>query len=223
MRNIVFAVLVLVVFSCKSNAPEGYVSVTVRDVEQVGSYTYLLVKAKGPEYWIAVSSMDAHPNEIYQYQGGLEMQNFYSKELDRTFEEILFLDNIIGGSAAPAMETMDVTPGSMVKVEKSDVSVTTDAGAITIAELYANPQKYEDKIIRVSGEVTKFNLAIMERNWIHIQDGTEHDGKFDLTVTSVEGFQVGTNVTVEGTVKLNVDFGYGYSYEILLETATMVR
>ncbi len=223
MRNIVFAILILIVFSCKSNVPDGYISVIVKEVEQVGSYTYLLVKAKGPEYWIAVSSMDAHSNETYQYQGGLLMQNFYSKELDRTFDEILFLDNIIGSSETSAMKTKDVTPGSMVKIEKSDVSVEAIAGAVTIAELFANPGKYENKTIRVSGEVTKFNSAIMERNWTHIQDGTEHDGKFDLTITTVEVFEVGTTVTVEGVLKLNLDFGYGYSYEILLEKATVVK
>ncbi len=223
MRNLIFAGLILIVFSCKSSVPEGYVSVMVKEVEQVGSYTYLLVKAKGPEYWIAVSSIDAHPNETYQYQGGLLMQNFYSKELDRTFDEILFLDNIIGKSISSTMQIKDVTPGSMVKIEKSDVSVEAIAGAITIAELYANPGKYEDKIIRVSGEVTKFNPAIMERNWVHIQDGTEHDGKYDLTVTSVEVFEVGSTVTVDGILKLNLDFGYGYSYEILLEQASAVK
>ena len=62
----------------------------------------------------------------------------------------------------------------------------------------------------------------MERNWVHLQDGTEFEGKFDLTVTSSEAFEVGQVVTLEGILALNRDFGYGYSYEILLEKATAV-
>ncbi len=63
----------------------------------------------------------------------------------------------------------------------------------------------------------------MELNWVHIQDGTEFEGKFDLTVTSTESFKVGSVVTLEGVLALNKDFGYGYSYEVLLEKATAIQ
>ena len=75
----------------------------------------------------------------------------------------------------------------------------------------------------MSGEVAKYNPAIMERNWIHIQDGTEFEGKYDLTATSSESFEVGQVVSLQGVVALNRDFGYGYAYEVLLENATAVR
>ena len=39
----------------------------------------------------------------------------------------------------------------------------------------------------------------MKRNWVHLQDGTEFNGKFDLTITSDEIFMVGSVVTVEGS------------------------
>jgi len=63
----------------------------------------------------------------------------------------------------------------------------------------------------------------MERNWVHLQDGTEFDGKYDLTVTSLELFEVGQVITVEGILALNRDFGYGYEYELLLEKATQIK
>jgi hypothetical protein len=103
------------------------------------------------------------------------------------------------------------------------VHVEKVEGAVTIAEIFADPGAYEGKSIRVKGEVTKYNPAIMERNWVHLQDGTEFDGKFDLTATSNESFEVGTVVILEGILALNLDFGYGYSYEILLESATAVQ
>ena len=92
---------------------------------------------------------------------------------------------------------------------------------ITIAELFENKEKYNGKTVKTKGQVTKYNAAIMKKNWIHIQDGTEYNGKFDLVATSNQEFNVGDVVTIEGTVSLNKDFGYGYSYEILIENAVV--
>ena len=123
----------------------------------------------------------------------------------------------------PGMHGDDVTPGSQVVNEKSDIKVETVEGAITIAELFSDMKKYEGKTVRIVGEVTKFNAAIMDRNWVHLQDGTEYEGKYDLTATSMESFTVGSKVVLEGKVTLDHDFGYGYSYELLLEKATAVK
>ena len=151
------------------------------------------------------------------------MQEFYSKELDRTFDKILFLEAIYSGKTSSKQKSQEMKYGNMVTIEKSDVEVIAVEGTIPISDLFSDPGAYEDKTIRVTGEVTKFNASIMDRNWVHIQDGTEYDGKFDLTATSLESFEVGSTVTLEGIITLNKDFGYGYSYEILLEKATAVK
>jgi hypothetical protein len=237
-RNLVIAGLMAILLSCNSNSISEFTTVKVKEVEQVGSYTYLLVKGKGPEYWVAVTSMEAAPGETYYYQGGLLMENFHSQELDRTFESVLFLDAIYpgtppnsnaglpqvsGGEQPMAGAKQGETPGSRTVIEKSNVKVEAGEGAITIAELYADPGAFEGKKIRVTGQIVKFNPQIMDRNWVHLQDGTEHDGRFDLTATSFEDFETGHTVTLEGILALNRDFGYGYSYELLLENATAVE
>jgi hypothetical protein len=112
---------------------------------------------------------------------------------------------------------------SKTNIRKSDVEVSHEEGIVPISELYKNPDSYKGKKIQVKGEVSKVNEAIMNRNWIHIQDGTVFEGKFDLTVTSQETFEVGQVVTLEGILSVDMDFGYGYSYEILLEEATVAR
>ena len=213
--------------SCTSNTTDGFTTVKVKEVEQVGSYTYLLVKAKGPEYWVAVPSMEASPGETYKYQGGMLMQDFYSKEMDRTFDKVVFLEaifaenNMPAPASAPAPQTE--AHGGKVAVEKSSVNVEAGEGTIAISDLFSDPKAYDGKTIRVKGEVTKFNPAIMDRNWVHLQDGTEFEGKYDLTATSMESFEEGGIVTLEGILAVNKDFGYGYSYEILLEKATAVN
>ena len=223
-KSLIYVGLFLLVMGCtNNNSGSGLTTVKVLEVEQVANYTYLLVKAKGPEYWIAVPTMAAQPGETYQYQGGMLMEDFESKELDRTFDKVLFLEALYSESAGARQEVQEVTPGSQVNAEKSDVKVESVEGTVSIGELFSNPGSYEGKSIKIRGEVTKFNAAIMDRNWVHLQDGTESKGKFDLTATSTESFMVGSVVTVEGVVTLNQDFGYGYSYEILLENTTQVK
>ena len=224
LKSLIYVGLFLLVMGCtNNNSGSGLTTVKVLEVEQVANYTYLLVKAKGPEYWIAVPTMAAQPGETYQYQGGMLMEDFESKELDRTFDKVLFLEALYSESAGARQEVQEVTPGSQVNAEKSDVKVESVEGTVSIGELFSNPGSYEGKSIKIRGEVTKFNAAIMDRNWVHLQDGTEANGKFDLTATSTESFMVGSVVTVEGVVTLNQDFGYGYSYEILLENTTQVK
>lgn len=228
MKNtlkILVAVLMVLATSCGSPSPDGAVKVKVKAVEQVPNYTYLLVKGKGPEYWIAVSSTEIQVGESITYQGGMWMENFHSKELDRTFEKVLFLDGF-GGNEMPPSNTdamLGTSTGSDIKTDRLETRIEHEEGIVSIEELYANPTDYEGKTIRIRGEVAKFNPSIMERNWIHIQDGTEFEGKYDLTVTSMEGFVVGQVLTLEGILALNRDFGYGYSYEILLEEARLVE
>ena len=57
----------------------------------------------------------------------------------------------------------------------------------------------------------------MGKNWVHIQDGSEFEGGFDLTVTTDKPTSVGETITFEGKVILDKDFGYGYYYSVLME------
>jgi len=213
-----------IITACSSPSGDGAVTVKVKAVEQVSGYTYLMVKGKGPAYWVVVTSTDIAIGESITYQGGNVMENFYSKELDRTFEKVLFLDGLEGSQAQSTTDKMlGTSQGSGIKTDKLEPNIDAEEGTVSIAELYANPAAYEGKAIRVKGEVAKFNPNIMERNWVHLQDGTEFEGKYDLTLTSKEGFVVGQVLTVEGIIALNRDFGYGYNYEILLEEATVAK
>ncbi|MCK4879628.1 MAG: hypothetical protein KAS82_03175 [Bacteroidales bacterium] len=221
--KILVIAIVVITTGCSSQSDDGTVTVKVKAVEQVENYTYMLVKGKGPAYWIAVSSTEIDEGETISYQGGMLMEDFHSKELDRTFEKVLFLDGV-GTDSPSARDMMSGTShGSDIKTDRLETSVKPEDGTVTIAELYADPAAYEGKTLRIKGEVAKFNPGIMERNWVHLQDGTEFEGKYDLTVTSQELFEVGQVVTLEGILALNRDFGYGYSYDILLEKATAAR
>ena len=63
----------------------------------------------------------------------------------------------------------------------------------------------------------------MSRNWAHIQDGTDNNGNFDLTVTTQETVNIDELVTFEGTIALDKDFGAGYFYPIIMEEAVIIK
>ena len=111
-------------------------------------------------------------------------------------------------------------------IEKKEIKIEPSEGILTIAELYKNSTLHENNIVKVKGQVTNMNPRIMDRNWIHLQDGTDYNGGFDLTVTTsteIVDVKVGDIVTVEGKVSLDKDFGAGYKYKLILEEAVLVK
>lgn len=119
------------------------------------------------------------------------------------------------------------TPGEThiadAKAGKEDIKLDQAQGGITIAELFSNKSSYSGKIVKIRGKITKVNPAIMGKNWIHLQDGTEFNGQFDLTITSDLELQPGSIITIEGKIALDKDFGYGYSYPVLMEEGKLVE
>lgn len=117
----------------------------------------------------------------------------------------------------------DNKPSGKVTSEKEEIKIERVEGGITIAELFKKKAKYEGKTVKIKGVVKKFTDQIMNKNWIHLQDGTEFEGKFDLTITSQETVKIGDVIIIEGKIALNKDFGYGYNYDVLMEEAKVVK
>jgi hypothetical protein len=119
---------------------------------------------------------------------------------------------------AEKTQAMDAqkSPGP-AQPEKISVSVTPCEGCIKITDLFANKKSYEGKVVKVTGKVVKYNPGIMGKNWVHIQDGTDYQGVYDLTVTTSQPAKVGDIMTFEGTIALDKDFGYGYFYPVIME------
>lgn len=193
----------------------------VQEVIQATSYTYLNVKEADNEFWIAITKRQIEPGATISFADALEMNNFESKDLQRTFDKIYFVSKIDGGGSAESQPSMSMTHQGTPEPEKKEVSIEPAEGGVTIGELFANRDSYADKTVLVKGQVTKVNRAIMDKNWVHLQDGTGDSGSFDLTVTTTDDVKVGDVVTFEGKITLNKDFGAGYSYEVIMEEAKL--
>jgi hypothetical protein len=228
MKIIVVAAGILLLNACRSDqgskplnqATQNSHKVVVKEVIQVREYTYLLVNEGGVEKWLATPPIQAKAGETYYYEGGFEMTQFKSRDLDRTFDRILFLEGI---SREPGSEQM-VSPGATVpKEQKRAISIEPIEGGVTIAELYSNPGSYKGKLVTVKGQVVKYTPEVMGTNWIHIQDGTDFNGKYDLTITSDQSTEVGEIAVFEGRLSIDKDLGFGYFYEILIEEAKLTK
>jgi hypothetical protein len=232
MRIFVMLVLAVVFASCVKNKngqmtqvqqTESAAMFEVAEVIQGSSYTYLKVKENMAEKWMAVSRQEVQPGSVYYYDEALPMSNFHSKEIDRTFEEIFFVNSISKTPLAqPEMKPLEGHMGKVDIQQNSAITLEKQAGEITVAQIFANRSEYSAKEIEIRGVVVKVNEQVMGKNWIHIQDGTSDNGNFDLTVTSADLPNLNDEITVKGKIILNKDFGYGYTYEVIMEDAKVV-
>lgn len=100
-------------------------------------------------------------------------------------------------------------------------AIGAEAKIQTVAAISKNKATLAGKTVRAEGKVVKVNNGIMDRNFVHVQDGTGEAGSNNLVVTSKQTAKVGDQVVISGTVVVNRDFGSGYSYPLLIEEATI--
>lgn len=195
-----------------------------------GGYTYARLSAAGKDdTWVAAPQFDAKVGETVSVSLDMPMAGFESKTLKRTFPMLYFVSEVArngapltgAGGAAPSAPSMASSHGGGAgtpKVEKMD----PPAGGLSVADVFAKKATLGGKPVVVRGTVVKFNGGIMDRNWIHLQDGSgSADAKTnDLTITTDAEVKVGDVVTMSGVVGLERDFGAGYAYDVILEKAT---
>jgi hypothetical protein len=210
---------------------------TVVETMDAGGYTYVLLDTENGQQWLAGPATPTAVGDKIATAKGMEMRNFTSNAMDRTFDVIWFVGALekddghthdaeptaaanphggaMGGMGAMSADASQHTTTDQAGVE----GVAKAAGGLTIAEVHAQSAGLTDRTIKVRGRVVKFSQNIMGTNWIHIQDGSGSEGTHDLTVTTDAVVQVGDLVLVEGPVSVDRNFGAGYRYPVIVEGA----
>ncbi len=212
-------------------------------------YSYLRLQTAQGEAWAAVPKTDAKSGEEVTVQGAMPMAGFESKTLNRKFDVVYFgtlagaaPEAVPAGMPGGAMGGMggggmggDMPSGNMAAQHAAAAAGPTDVGDVkvpkatgadarTVAEIWAQKTALKEKPVTLRGKVVKFNEGIMNRNWLHLRDGTGAAGKDnDITVTSKDKAAVGEVVVVKGTVRLDKDFGAGYAYPVIVEDAKITK
>jgi hypothetical protein len=201
----------------------------VMESVNAGSYTYLRLKTRDGEVWAATMQSNYPKGTKLQLHDPMLMTNFESRALNRTFDEIVFASAVStetsnAGSQAQTMTNAHkgaaaaTPPVAVMKVAKAPGKTGR-----TVAEVYAQRAQLKGKPVAVQGTVVKFSGDIMDRNWLHLRDGTgsAESNSNDLIVTTSQKAKVGDVVLVSGVVRIDANYGSGYAYPVVVENATL--
>jgi len=192
----------------------------VIDKIDVKGYSYLQVTENKNDFWVAVPTMEIEIGETVYFSKFMVMEDFHSDNIDKSFDEILFVED---ARKSPTPDEMKKIHSGATSTDKQQISITSLKDGKSIQQIFSESSELKGKVIRVKGQVVKFNRQIMKRNWIHIQDGTGTENNFDLVVTSDKDVKVGDIIIAEGKLAVDKDFGAGYYFPVIIEDATITE
>lgn len=228
----------MVLARCEPAAGQGMFSGKVAETMDAGGYTYVLVDTGTNKIWAAAPQFTVKKGDAVSVPDAMPMTGFHSQTLNRDFDVVYFAGAILVNGAGSNAATLppghpaigdgadEKLPPNHPPVAAATVTPKMDFTGLkpaedgkTVAEIYVASDTLAGKPVKVRGKVVKYNVEIMGRNWLHIQDGTGSAGSNDLLVTSTGEAKLGDTVLVEGTVATNQDFGAGYKYRVMIEDA----
>lgn len=217
MKKIKLFALIFALMS-SLNAGDVFEGVVV-DTLDGGGYTYLQIEDAKKKYWIAVEGLKIDKGTEVRFTEELRAKNFESKSLNRTFDEVVFASNLQYRTSAQESANIALVT-DLVKV-----SPYLQKDTISVAQAWKDRVKLHGKTISIRGKVVKVSKNIMEKNWIHIQDGTGEGAEVGRIVftSKDDTINVGDVVTAQGVVSADKNFGSGYVYKIIVENASFKK
>ena len=198
---------------------------TVLESASGGGYTYMKVDENGKTFWIAGPMTSLGKGDKVRFDEQMWMQNFQSKALNRKFDSIMFVGTIQAASSKAGSPAVNPARAKAVKpVRVKTAKSLKPAASYPIRELYAQKDKLNGKLVNVTGKVVKVSKGIMGMNWVHIQDGTTYMGNNKVIFTSRNDIaEVGSEVTAQGTLEADKDFGSGYFYSVIIKDSIFIK
>ncbi len=201
---------------------------TVAETMNSGGYTYARLQSDRGDVWVAALEFPVTMGERLTVPLETPMQNFHSNTLNRDFPLIYFVAQVFHQGETPTVVApRPAAPAMSVSHQSATVApaerMAPPTGGLTIEDVWARRSTLAGKAVTVRGKVVKFNGGIMDRNWLHLQDGSGSASAStnDLTVTTNVVVAVGDVVTFSGVLGISRDFGAGYAYDAILESATV--
>lgn len=216
----------------------------VLETMNAATYTYVRVDTGKATNWAAAQQFSVKVGDTVTITDGMPMPNYHSKSMNRDFDLIYFTGRAsVAGAPAPAADAPALPAGhppigtaagagempaghpaiGTAPQPAADFSgLKVPKNGKTVAEVVANSAELKGKTVTLRGKVVKFNGGILNKNWLHIRDGSGKEGGNDLTVTTDTEAKVGDTVLVKGAVVTDRDFGAGYKYDVIIENAEVV-
>ena len=151
------ALVMLLLVSCKNETKTETANATdvhkaiAQEVFHVSQYTYIRGMEDGVEKWVAGPITDIKVGETFYFGKSMEMPNFQSKELNKTFETVYFVEKISTteeGLESPMVSgnTTATTGAQRTAVEKKDVKIEREHGDIDIFVISNRPASLQNSI-----------------------------------------------------------------------------
>ena len=218
----------------RSASSPASITGAVAETMNAGGYTYMRLQDGTRDVWIAARELEVKVGERMTAPLEMPMENFHSNTLNRNFPLVYFVTQVAReGEALQAPPAQDSAPalmgshGQAAEARPEPAAhvepVPPPPGGLSIADVWTKRTALAGKTVAVRGTVVKYNGGIMNRNWLHLQDGsgTAAAATNDLTVTTDAQVKVGDVVTAKGVLGIGKDFGAGYTYQAILEQATV--
>lgn len=213
----VFLAVALLVVGCSRPVgteppPEGWANAAPTVVEKVverGEQQLLLVRQGELQTWVAVPAVGASVGDYVLLGKGSPRYEVELPELGETAPVVVDIDRI---------QVVDQATAAQV------VAAQRPQEAVPIAQVYAELDQRAGRELVVHGTVVKATSAVGSI-WVHLQDGTGDaaQGTHDLTVKTEHSVVPGQRVAFRGTLRRDVDLGFGYHYTALLEDGTLLE
>ncbi len=201
----------------------------ILEKKEVMGYDYLRVNENGKERWVAIAKAPVQVGDTIGYDTKTVMKSFKSKSLGRTFEEIVFANEVYlpdNKTVMPSMKTLLQPDIEKVSSEDENVTGFKEKPVYTVEEVHRFRKILNGKKVTVVASVYKVSRGIMKRDWVHLGDGTGDEKKLtdDLVFTaSSTDLKAGDHVKASATIIVDKDFGYGYFYSVLGENASFIK
>jgi len=191
---------------------EGWANTGPTVVEQVidRGATQLLSVRQGPwKTWVEVPNVGSKVGDYVLLGKGSARRDVEIPEVGQRAAEVVDIANVQVVDEATA---------------RRSVSTNAPKDAVPVEKVYAELDARAGKEIVVYGTVVKATSAVGSI-WVHIQDGTGDAaaGTHDLMVQTSQEVARGQRVAFRGVLRKDVDLGFGYEYDAMLEAADVVE
>jgi len=207
--------------------PANLLKGTVLERMDADRYSYLRLSTASGEIWAAVLQAEVDVGQEVAVESPMPMDGFESKTLNRTFDKIVFGIIYQPDAEDTTQVLMDAHSGVANTASIGSINVDKAAGpnGRTVGEVFSQMRELKDRKVAIRGLVIRVNANILDRTWIHLQDGTgdPEAETNDLAVTSQSSASVGDIVLVEGIVRTDKNYGMGYVFPVIVEDATIKK
>jgi len=132
-----FAISALLLFSATARTIHAGDTVdgTVLETMNAAGYTYIQVDSGAAKEWVAVPETRVAVGDQVSYRPGMEMKDFHSKSLDRTFSSIIFSPGLVGeAQAAQVPAAAPAADDSFASAVAQEQQAPTEGAPAAMAE-----------------------------------------------------------------------------------------